>query len=336
MPALLTPNEILSLSSQAAARLLEAGDGDCALLYLALLQGGGDGERARRALRWDEQRLSEAARRLAALELMRPEQAPKPAALEQRAADQPPEYTRADLAAALDREAEFKSLYLSIEDCLGRPLSDTDLRSLYTMYDFLALPAEVILLLAHYCVLETERRYGPGRRPRMSGVKKEAFHWKRQGLDTAERAEAYLRKQEALSGRERDLLLLVGIHGRAATDREREYLSAWSDMGFADDAIRLAYERTLFQKQNMSWPYMNSILKRWHQAGLHTAAQVEAGDRPAPRPSSQPAGATVIKPKENYQPTAERIQQNADWLDKFLEGQALDAPGRKEGAAHGL
>lgn len=335
MAALLAPHEILSMTSQAAARLLDAGDGDCALLYLALLQSGGDGEGARRALRWDDQRLADASRRLTALELMRPDQVPKPAALAQPAADQPPEYTRADLTAALDRETEFKSLYRSIEDCLGRPLSDTDLRSLYTMYDFLALPPEVILMLTHYCVLEAQRRYGPGRRPRMTAVKKEAFHWKRQGLDTAERAEAYLRRQESLSERERDLLPLVGIHGRAATSQEREYLSAWTDMGFAEDAIQLAYERTLFQKQNMNWPYMNSILKRWHQAGFHTAQQVEAGDRPAPRPSSAPGGAAVSKPKVDYQPTAERIQQNADWLDKFLEGQAA-GPAEKEGSAHGI
>jgi len=317
------------MTTQAAEKLLDAGDGDCALLYLALLRSGGDGEGARRALHWDDARLADASHRLTKLGLIRPDQAPKPAALAQPEADKPPAYTRADLTAALEREKQFKSLYLAIEDCLGRPLSDTDLYSLYTMYDFLALPPEVILMLAHYCVMETQRRYGPGRRPRMTTVKKEAFHWKRQGLDTAERAEAYLRKQEALSDRERDILPIVGIHGRAATSQEREYLSAWTDMGFQDDAIRLAYERTLFQKQNMNWPYMNSILKRWHQAGFHTAAQAEAGDRPMPRPSSNPAGSALSKPREDYQPTAERIQRNADWLDKFLEDQGA-SPADKE------
>ena len=42
MSALLLPNEILSMSAQAARRLVEAGDGDAALLYLALLERGGE------------------------------------------------------------------------------------------------------------------------------------------------------------------------------------------------------------------------------------------------------------------------------------------------------
>ena len=49
--ALLMPNEILSMSAQAARRIIGAGSGDCALLYLALLDCGGDERRARAALK---------------------------------------------------------------------------------------------------------------------------------------------------------------------------------------------------------------------------------------------------------------------------------------------
>lgn len=322
MPALLTPSEILSMSASAARRLTARGDGDCALLYLALLEGGGDAQRARRALTWDERRLSEAAARLCEMELLAPDQAPRPEALVSPEADKPPEYTRADLTAALEREGAFESLYRAMEECLGRPMSDNDLRTLYTLYDFLALPPEVILTVAHLCAMECARSLGPGRRPRMPEIKKEAFRWKRLGLDTPEAAEAYLKKRQALDGREQRLLSLVGVREqRPATAREREYLSAWVEMGFEDEAIRLAYERTLFRKQNMSWAYMNSILKRWHQAGLHTAAQVEAGDRGAPRETAQAPRAATARPREDYQPTPERIQENDDELREFLKAQ---------------
>ena len=40
MSALLLPNEILSMSAQAARLIVESGDGDGALLYLALLECG--------------------------------------------------------------------------------------------------------------------------------------------------------------------------------------------------------------------------------------------------------------------------------------------------------
>lgn len=197
-------------------------------------------------------------------------------------------------------------------------MNDTDLKSLYTIYDYLALPAEVILMLAHWCAAEAERKLGPGRRPRMTEIKKAAFRWKRMGLDTVEAAEDFLRRQQTLAGRERDILPLLDIRDRPPVDREREYIAAWVDMGFSDDAIRLAYERTLFQKQKLNWPYMNSILKRWHQAGLHTAAQVEAGDKP---PAKQASPHKTGQVPGSFQPSAERIQKNADWLDQFLENQ---------------
>lgn len=52
------------------------------------------------------------------------------------------------------------------------PMNDTDLKSLYTIYDYLALPAEVILMLAHWCAAEAERKLGPGRRPPDDGNQK--------------------------------------------------------------------------------------------------------------------------------------------------------------------
>lgn len=74
-----------------------------------------------------------------------------------------------------------------MERRLGKKLSANDLRSLYTLYDHLALPAEVVLMLVGWCTEEMERKYGPGRRPFLSQIKKEGFVWARQGIDTMER-----------------------------------------------------------------------------------------------------------------------------------------------------
>ena len=83
MSALLLPNEILSMSAQAARLLVESGDGDGALLYLALLECGGEPARAAARLRWGEERLGPAWARLSALGLVQPrENAPTPAPAE--------------------------------------------------------------------------------------------------------------------------------------------------------------------------------------------------------------------------------------------------------------
>ena len=316
MSALLLPNEILSMSAQAARLLVESGDGDGALLYLALLERGGESARAAAALRWGEERLAPAWARLSALGLAQPrDSVPSPAPKQD---GRPPEYGRDEIAAAMEREPGFQGLCRELEGLLGRVLSDNDLRCLYTMYDYLALPAEVILLLAGWCVRrERRQKNNPAASPRMPQIQKEALRWKRLGGDTLERAEDYLRREEQVDDREWDILAAVGVtERRAAVGREREYIAQWVDMGLSAELIRMAYERTVYKKGAMNWPYANKILQSWHAAGFRTPQQVEAGDRPPSRPA-RPAQAQP----QDFQPTQERIDKNSDWLDQFLAQQ---------------
>ncbi len=319
MAALLLPNEILSMSAQAARRLVEAGDGDGALLYLALLECGGDEAKAAASLRWDGERLGRTLERLAALGLAqsrgdasvlqppRPEDAPMP------------EYTRGEVNAALEREPDFKNLYREMERALGRVLTDSDLKSLYTLYDYLGLPPEVILPMTTHVIREERRqRNSAGYVPRMARIQREGFRWKRLGVDTAERAEEFLRREEQVDRREWAILSAVGAkERRPAVGREREFIAKWVEAGYSDELIRLAYERTVYQKGAMNWPYMNRILERWQQAGYRTPEQVKAGDKPPQRQSGRSAG----KSPADFQPSRESIRENNDWLDQFLEQQ---------------
>lgn len=314
MSALLLPNEILSMSAQAARLLVESGDGDGALLYLALLECGGDGTKAAARLRWTDGRLHPAWDRLASLGLA-PPRAISPAPPE--ADGLLPEYSREDVTKAMEGELAFRDLYREVERRMGRVLSDSDLKTLYTIYDYLGLPAEVILTLVVGMIYrERQLKNNPAACPRMPQIQREAFKWKRLGVDTLERAEDYLRRQELVDQREWAILQAVGVTDRRpAVEREREYIAAWVDMGLSDELIRLAYERTVYQKKAMNWPYMNKILQSWHKAGYRTPAQVEAGDKPPRRSKAAPA------PAQNFQPSPERIQKNNDWLDEFLAQQ---------------
>lgn len=323
MSMLLLPNEILSMTAQAARRLVETGDGDCALLYLALLQGGSDPDRAAVQLGWDTPRLSAAFSRLTSLGLAQGT-CPSPASTPAQPAlvdDRPPEYTRGDIAHALEREMSFHGLYLEMERLLGKVFSDADLKSLYTIYDYLALPVEVIFMLGGYVVRSSRRQKGEAAPPpRMSEVKKEAFRWKRLGITTVERAEEFLRRQESVDQREWGVLSAVGVtQKRPAIDREREYINRWVGWGFSDEMIHLAYERTIFRKGQMNWPYVNKILESWHKSGFTTPQQVE-GERGG-KPKTQAAATQGAKPQENYQPSQSRIRQQSDWLDQFLQQQ---------------
>lgn len=316
MTPLLLPNEILSMSAQAARLLVESGDGDGALLYLALLECGGDAGKAAARLRWQDDRLRPAWERLAALGLAQPtSNTPSPPP---RQDDRLPEYSRGEIAAAMEREPEFQGLCRELEGMLGRVFTDNDLRCLYTIYDHLGLPPEVIVHLTGW-VIDRERRQknNPAACPRMPQVQREAFRWKRLGVDTLERAEDYLRRQETVDAREWEILQAVGVtERRPAVEKEREYIAAWVDMGVSGELIRMAYERTVYQKKAMSWPYMNKILQSWHGAGYKTPQQVEAGDKPPKRQ----APSAKVQPRD-FQPSQDRIRKNNDWLDQFLAEQ---------------
>lgn len=303
--------QVVSLSGEAADQLIARGEGDAALLCLALLRHG-DTEKARKALRWTQERAERAWAALAQLGLVAGEKAPEPApaVLEPEG---PPDYLRADILAAMTEESSFRRLYQAVERRLGKKLSDADLKGLYEIYDFLALPAEVILLLITWSVEQFQEKYGPGRVPRMALIKKTAYAWQRMGIDTAEAAEEYLKKQTALRQRERELLPLLDIAGRLPVEKEREYLHAWMDMGFPNDVVRLAYERTVLKKQALNWPYMNSILKDWHKKGLHTVPDILAGDSDPGRKKAAP-----VSPQYNRD-ADEQLRRDMEWLEQFAK-----------------
>jgi DnaD/phage-associated family protein len=94
-----------------------------------------------------------------------------------------------------------------------------------------------------------------------------------------EEAAAFIQAQNVYYSRLGTLCRLLQIRGRVLTAAEEKYAAAWLDMGFDEEAITMAYERTCLNTGGLSWAYMNKILLRWHEAGLHTAAQVRAGDR---------------------------------------------------------
>ena len=50
-------------------------------------------------------------------------------------------------------------------------------------------------------------------------------------------------------------------------------------MGFDNESISMAYERTCLNTGGLNWAYMNKILQRWHSQGLHTAQAVQNGDK---------------------------------------------------------
>ena len=279
-------DESLTVTAAAARKLLERGDGDAALLYLALLRHHGTvmprslaGE-----LRWDRPRIEEAEQVLGQLGLI----AAPAETVPPEPADERPSYGRDDVADRLERSGEFRTLTAEVERRLGKKLTTPDIGVLLGLNDYLGLPADVIYLLVCHCAERVQRHYGPGRRPGMKQIEKEGYAWARMGIDTQAAAAEYLKKYAQRQGAMPQYMRALGLGERPPVASEEKYLSAWQEMGFAPEAVALACDKTVLKCHELKWAYCNGILKRWHEAGLHTVEQIEIKDRPADRQAPGP------------------------------------------------
>lgn len=221
-----------------------------------------------------------------------------------------PEYTRADMACALEG-AEFATLVAAVEEKLGKKLTTPDVAILLGLYDYLGLPPDVIYLLVGFCMERLAQQYGPGRRPTLRQIEKEGYLWARLGLMSQETAAAHIRKYHHQREVLPRLMTLLRLGDRPAAPSEEKFLLSWNEMGFEDAAIELAYDKTILKCKELKWAYMNKILLSWHQKGLHTVQAIQERDCP------RRAGAR--KTPSPLQETAETVREDMARMDKYLQ-----------------
>ena len=331
-------NEIL-ITNKDCDKLLRAHDGDCALLLLwHAATGSSDLEQAAGDLCMTLSQVRDASEKLGRMKLSSPARitessavsapsvpasavpsaaAPSPAASSASApaperqqkkelsppSDELPEYTAEEIESCTRSDSGFKAVLDAAKQILGKQLARHDMSRLLGIYNHLGLSAEVIYVLLHYCAELYRGPEGAERRPTIRAIEREAFIWANRGIHTPEEAEAYVEAQKALHSSFGQIKNALEIYDRKLISSEEAYFSSWLQMGFEVDAIRLAYERTIRNTGKRALPYMNTILSRWHESGLHTAEAIEKQDPEAGRkPSSSSSGARN-KPLRPFTPT---------------------------------
>ena len=257
----------ITVSETDLRKLLGAASPDAALLYL-YISCGNDPDRAGEDLNLGASRLSCAAASLRQLGLWPEERTVRIAPGER------PDYTERDVLTTMDSDASFRGLYGEIQRLLGRNLNTEELKILLGFVRYLNMPVEV--------------RRGSNRNPSLRAIEKEAYAWAERGIDSIEEASAFIQAQNVRSSRLAQLMEVLQIRGRNLTAAEERYAQSWLEMGFENEAISMAYERTCLNTGGLNWAYMNKILQRWHEAGLHTAQAVRSGDKKPTNRSSNP------------------------------------------------
>jgi len=293
----------LLIPAQELRRLLASGCGDAALVYL-YLHAGGDPASACQTLRLSPRQYEFAAATLRQLGLV-PEPAPRH--LESAEA---PVYTEEDLTREYRTNPEFPSMVGEAQRRLGRVLSTEELKILLSIYRYLGLSPEVVSILINYCIQRSRAR-GSGRLPSIRTIEKEAYHWADLGVDTMEEAAVYMQNQLQLQTRAGRIRQVLQLGERPFTAAEEKFVMTWLGWGFGEAEVQLAYEKTCLNTGALKWPYLNSILKSWHDQGLLTVAQIQRGDRApsAPQPSARPGRAVLRHDDDITQFERDAIEQ---------------------------
>lgn len=261
-------------------KLLAAASGDAALLYLYLRCGNAAAD-AQTVLQLTQSRISCATAILRQLGLWQ-EEKKSIVAMGER-----PNYSERDVLDAMDHDNSFRLLYGEVQRALGRNLSTEELKILLSFVRYLGLPAEVISVLVSYCK-DRARQKGSLRNPSLRAIEKEAYRWAEEGIDTLEEAAAFIHTQNVRNSRLAQLCEILQLQGRSLTNAELRFAQQWLDMGFENEVIALAYEKTCLNTGRMNWAYMNRILTSWNESGFRTLEQIRNGDRK----SNVPKGAS--------------------------------------------
>ena len=256
----------ITISGDAADKLIAGADGRAALVYIYILRNSSDFSvsAAAAALKMTEGEAEAALMSLNSMGLVRWASAPQVEYPEPKQVD-----------------PEFKMLLGDTQRRLGKTLSPSELTILKRIYTDIMLPPEVISILVSHCVDREKTRSSGKRLPTMKQIETEGYIWSEKGINTLDAATDYLCRCSAAREKSSAVKKLLGISAQTLKDTEQDYIENWLGMGFGLDEIGEAYDRTVLNTGKLHWNYMNKILLSWHEKGLHTMKDILEKDKPA-------------------------------------------------------
>lgn len=313
------------ITQQNTDALIKEGDGDLILLYLAIQRSRGpiDPVSLEHKLGFSQAHIAECEQRLAALGLISMQQR-KQTTIESQPAIEGRKYTPSEVGNRLKTDNGFASLIKLLEEKLGKRFDVKELSAFMDIYVTAGLPLDAIYLLVSHLTEKARERGGPYRKPSMYQIEKAAWAMAKDGVKTYEDADAYIRCRAEEDAKIREFLSAIGVQGRQAAESELKFLRSWVKQGFTADAISLAYDRTMLHKHELHWGYMNGILRRWDDQGLHSAADVLGSEQPKKKPTSSTSAYTAssgFKSEDGAESRFERMANSGalDWASKYMK-----------------
>lgn len=263
----LPEGEFRIIRCDVADRLLACHDGDAALLYLYALRHDGKVRNAdaMRALHMTADTFERSLFTLSNLAITTQVVATPDPALKK------PKYTSGELREARQHDTAFTQLCEAAEGLADRALSESVLRTLYTVYEHMKLPADVIYELLVYVKSQTNAL-------KPSAIEQEAAQWLDRGVLSLHDAQEHLSRLETEKPLLNALFGVLQITGRQPSPAEKSIATYCVEKGFSPDALALACTRMQKHSAQPSMKYLRGILQRWDEKNIHTLSEITTAE----------------------------------------------------------
>lgn len=173
-----------------------------------------------------------------------------------------PQYSPQEISIYKQSNEEIKDLFSYAQKTLGKLLTYPDMNVIFSFYDWLRLPIDVIkVLLAYYSDKS------------MNYIEKVAIDWAESGIDTIDKAEIKMQ----LYSQYTEILKSFGITGnRLIIEKEKEYIDKWLNVyKFSIEIIKEACSKTVINTGNISFGYADSILEDWFKNNIKNLEDIK-------------------------------------------------------------
>ena len=179
-----------------------------------------------------------------------------------------PEYRTDEINYYTQNSPDVTKLFKIAEQYLGRLLTISDQKILFSFYDWLHMPFDLIEFLIEYCTSNNHKA--------MHYIEKVAISWVDEGIVTLEQAKA----KTVSDKRYFQILSALGTSKSTLTPAEKKCMSKWLDTyGFHLDIILEACRKTVMQTSKPSLNYVDSILTSWFNEKVKTLDDIKALDK---------------------------------------------------------
>lgn len=175
-------------------------------------------------------------------------------------------YTTEELNAVLDEKPSLKNLIDECSQLIGKTLNTFETTKIIFMEEYYGFEESYILEIVAYCA-------GTGKN-NMAYISKMAAGLFEEGITNSRSFAEKTKKIREIASFEAIVRRQFAIGERTLTKKEQSMIAAWDSYGYGQEVVEIAYERTVNATGKASLPYADTMIKKWHEAGLKDVEQV--------------------------------------------------------------